>query len=98
MRDDKDRSEKSAAVVQMNLLELPKPLLKRHARLRVGTPANSVSKFIAWEHDPRTPKRVAEQRAPRIRAIATTLRTPRSRPMDTYTQAPQRVFVDLFRG
>jgi hypothetical protein len=30
-------------VVHMNLLELPRPLLKRHARFRVGTPTNSVS-------------------------------------------------------
>jgi hypothetical protein len=41
------------------------------------------------------PKWVAEQRGRRICAIVTTLRKLRSKPMDTHTQMPQRVFVDL---
>ena len=41
------------------------------------------------------PKWVPEQRGQRICAIVTMLRKPRSKPMDTYTQAPPRVFVDL---
>jgi hypothetical protein len=41
------------------------------------------------------PKWVAEQRGQRIYAIVTMLRKPRSKPMDTYTQVPQRVFVEL---
>jgi hypothetical protein len=40
-------------------------------------------------------KWVAEQSAQRICAIVTTLRKPRSKQMDTYTQVPQRVFVEL---
>jgi hypothetical protein len=42
-----------------------------------------------------TPKWVAEQRGPRICAIVTTLHKSRSKPMDTYTEVPQRVFVEL---
>jgi hypothetical protein len=41
------------------------------------------------------PKWVPEQRGQRICAIVTMLRKPRSKPMDTYTQVPQRVIVDL---
>jgi hypothetical protein len=41
------------------------------------------------------PKWVAEQKGRRICAIVTTLRNTRSKPMNTHTQVPQRVFVDL---
>jgi hypothetical protein len=41
------------------------------------------------------PKWVDEQRGQRLCANITSLRTPGSKPMDTYTQAPQRVFVEL---
>jgi hypothetical protein len=43
-------------------------------------------------------KWVAVQREQRICAIVTTLRNSRSKPMDTYTQAPQRVFIDVLAG
>jgi hypothetical protein len=41
------------------------------------------------------PKWVAEQIGQRICAIVTTLPKPRSKPMDTYTQVPQHVLIDL---
>ena len=43
-------------------------------------------------------KWVAVQREQRICAIVTTLRNSRSKPMDTYTQVPQRVFIDVLTG
>jgi hypothetical protein len=41
------RSEKSAAVVRVNLLKLPRPPLERRACRRVGSPTNSGS-YIPW--------------------------------------------------